>query len=74
MTSKVIDLELELPPTPEGIIESMRTFARGRTEQGSGNYRNIFGRSVPSDPCGLGFWILSWRTRRGNGLNAFARL
>lgn len=41
--SKVIDLDLDLPPDEEQIVNSLEFFARGRGEKGVANYRYIFG-------------------------------
>lgn len=42
--SKVIDLCLDLPPSEEQIVRSMKLFAQGRGEKGAANYRYIFGQ------------------------------
>jgi len=41
--SKVIDLQLDLPPDEEEIVSQMKSFALGRGERGIANYRYIFG-------------------------------
>ncbi len=41
--TKVIDLDLPLPPTAEHIASSMKLWALGRGAKGLANYRNIFG-------------------------------
>ena len=40
--SKVIDLQLSLPPSMEEIISLAKLFTLGRGEKGMANYRNIF--------------------------------
>jgi hypothetical protein len=41
--SKVIDLDLPLPPTAAQIASTMKLWALGRGEKGLANYRHIFG-------------------------------
>jgi len=41
--SKVIDLELDLPPTAEQMVDRMQEFILHRGEKGLANYANIFG-------------------------------
>lgn len=52
--SKVIDLCLDLPPSEEQIVRSMKLFAQGRGEKGAANYRYIFG---PAKARALGLTI-----------------
>jgi predicted TIM-barrel fold metal-dependent hydrolase len=41
--AKVIDLELDLPPTVEQMVDRMKEFILHREEKGLANYANIFG-------------------------------
>ena len=42
--SKVIDLELDLPPSAEEMVDRMKQFILHREEKGLANYANIFGK------------------------------
>jgi predicted TIM-barrel fold metal-dependent hydrolase len=50
--SKVIDLELNLPPTAEEMVNRLKEFILHREEKGLANYANIFG---PARARGLEF-------------------